>query len=112
MKRLVRLARTQIARTVLRVLPKPAVVLAAHQSPIQRNQFQSGGQNNIFPAGTRRLASLSIAPVQQRVPADVQFFGTLTVNDGVAIRVFAPFGGRTRKIILPGRKFGKSARAG
>jgi cobalt-zinc-cadmium efflux system membrane fusion protein len=56
------------------------------------------GEKISFPADSPQLASLELAPVESRAPANTQLSGRLTWNDDVTVRVFTPFAGRVRKI--------------
>jgi cobalt-zinc-cadmium efflux system membrane fusion protein len=69
----------------------------SHESP---GDPKVTGENISFPAGSPQLASLELAPVESLAPASTQLSGRLTWNDDVTVRVFTPFAGRVRNIMV------------
>lgn len=66
------------------------------------------GQEISFPNGSQQLSSLSVQPAQPAVQPVTQLFGRLIWNDDVTVRVFTPFAGRVRRILVePGARVEK-----
>ncbi|HTQ45672.1 MAG TPA: efflux RND transporter periplasmic adaptor subunit [Polyangiaceae bacterium] len=53
-----------------------------------------------FPPNAPQLASLGVEPVRAATTADEEYFGRLTWNDDATVRVFTPFAGRVRRVLV------------
>jgi membrane fusion protein, heavy metal efflux system len=53
-----------------------------------------------FPSGAPQLASLSLQSVGPESGATTRLFGRLTWDEGATVRVFTPFAGRVRRVLV------------